>query len=84
MTYNPRYYLRPGRGLRLHKAMDLVAYILTHQDLDRARIDRVAELIRKRSEVTIRSSTSRSSTTSSTSSRTSTTTRGRRTGASSR
>jgi len=34
--------------------MDLLAYILTHQDLDRERIDRVAQLIRKRTEVTVR------------------------------
>jgi GNAT superfamily N-acetyltransferase len=54
MTYNPRYYVSLVEKAGLTKAMDLIAYILTHQDLDRARIDRVAELIRKRSEVSIR------------------------------
>ena len=54
MTYNPRYYQKLVEGAGFAKAMDLFAYILTHQDLDRARIDRVAELIRRRSEVTVR------------------------------
>jgi GNAT superfamily N-acetyltransferase len=54
MTYNPRSYVRLVEGAGFTKAMDLFAYILTNQDLDRARIDRVAELIRKRSEVSVR------------------------------
>jgi GNAT superfamily N-acetyltransferase len=54
MTYNPRYYQKLVEAAGFTKAMDLLAYILTNQDLDRARIDRVAELIRKRSEVSIR------------------------------
>jgi len=54
MTYNPRYYVPLIEKAGFTKAMDLIAYILTHQDLDRVRIDRVAELIRKRSEVTVR------------------------------
>lgn len=54
MTYNPRYYPALVEQAGFTKAMDLLAYILTNQDLDRVRIDRVAELIRKRSEVSIR------------------------------
>jgi GNAT superfamily N-acetyltransferase len=54
MTYNPRYYLRLVEAAGFTKAMDLWAYMLTNRDLDRERIDRVAELIRRRSEVTVR------------------------------
>jgi GNAT superfamily N-acetyltransferase len=54
MTYNPRFYPLLVEKSGLKKAMDLIAWILTHQDLDRERIDRVAELIRKRSEVSVR------------------------------
>jgi len=54
MTYNPRYYVPLVEKSGFTKAMDLIAYILTHQDLDRERIDRVSELIRKRSKATVR------------------------------
>ena len=35
MTYNPRYYVPLVEKAGFTKAMDLIAYILTHQDLDR-------------------------------------------------
>jgi GNAT superfamily N-acetyltransferase len=54
MTYNPRFYSRLAEAAGMTKAMDLLAYIITNTELDRARIDRVAELIRKRSEVSLR------------------------------
>jgi GNAT superfamily N-acetyltransferase len=54
MTYNPRYYLNLVTKAGFTKAMDLLAYILPHQDLDRTRVERVAEIIRKRTKATIR------------------------------
>ena len=54
MTYNPRYYLALVGKAGLEKSMDLLAYILPHQDLDRVRIDRIADIIRKRTKATIR------------------------------
>ena len=54
MTYNPRYYVTLVEKAGFKKAMDLLAYILPHQELDRVRIDRVAEIIRKRTKATIR------------------------------
>ena len=42
MTYNPRYYVPMLTKLGFTKAMDLLAYILPHQELDRLRIDRIA------------------------------------------
>jgi GNAT superfamily N-acetyltransferase len=54
MTYNPRFYVPLVEKAGFKKAMDLFAYIVTSQDLDRIRIDRIAELIRKRTDVTLR------------------------------
>jgi GNAT superfamily N-acetyltransferase len=54
MTYNPRYYPALVSKAGFTKAMDLLAYILPHQELDRIRVDRVAEIIRKRTKATIR------------------------------
>jgi GNAT superfamily N-acetyltransferase len=55
MTYNPRYYPNLVTKAGFTKAMDLLAYILPHQELDRVRIDRIAEIIRNRTKATIRS-----------------------------
>jgi GNAT superfamily N-acetyltransferase len=54
MTYNPRYYPALVTKEGFTKAMDLLAYILPHQDLDRVRVERIAEIIRKRTKVSIR------------------------------
>jgi hypothetical protein len=56
MTYNPRFYVPLIEQAGFKKAMDLLAYIITHQSLDHERIDRIAELIRKRSKATVRPS----------------------------
>jgi GNAT superfamily N-acetyltransferase len=54
MTYNPPFYptLVEGRGYR--KSMDLLAWILIHDSLNRVKIDRVAELVLRRHAVTLR------------------------------
>lgn len=54
MTYNPRYYVPLVSKAGFTKAMDLLAYILPHQELDRLRVDRIAEIIRKRTKAVIR------------------------------
>ena len=54
MTYNPRFYVTLIEQAGFKKAMDLLAYIITHQSLDHERIDRIAELIRKRSKAVVR------------------------------
>ena len=54
MTYNPRYYVNLVTRAGFTKAMDLLAYILPHQDLDRTRVERIAEVIRRRTRATIR------------------------------
>ncbi|HVR87279.1 MAG TPA: hypothetical protein VMU54_23345, partial [Planctomycetota bacterium] len=54
MTYNPRYYPNLVTKAGFSKAMDLLAYILPHQELDRVRVDHIAEIIRKRTKATIR------------------------------
>ncbi|HZE98439.1 MAG TPA: GNAT family N-acetyltransferase [Planctomycetota bacterium] len=54
MTYNPRYYPTLVTKAGFTKAMDLLAYIIPHQELDRARVDRIADIIRKRTKATIR------------------------------
>lgn len=54
MTYNPPFY--PGLVERAgySKSTDLLAYILLHDQLNRERIDRIAQGIRKRSGVELR------------------------------
>jgi GNAT superfamily N-acetyltransferase len=54
MTYNPAFYpsLVEGRGYR--KSMDLLAWILIHDALNRVKIDRVAELVLRRHAAKIR------------------------------
>jgi GNAT superfamily N-acetyltransferase len=54
MTYNPAFYpaLVEARGYR--KSMDLLAYILIHDALNRLKIDRVVEAVRKRSKAVLR------------------------------
>jgi GNAT superfamily N-acetyltransferase len=54
MTYNPPYY--PGLVERAGyaKSVDLLAWILLHDGLNRERIDRIADGIRKRSGVELR------------------------------
>jgi GNAT superfamily N-acetyltransferase len=54
MTYNPPFYpaLVEARGYR--KSMDLLAWILIHDALNRLKIDRVVEVVRKRSNAVLR------------------------------
>lgn len=54
MTYNPRYYVEHVEAAGYRKAMDLIAYIILQTDVERKKIDRVAAIVEKRSEVRIR------------------------------
>jgi len=54
MTYNPLYYVKLVEDAGFKKAMDLWAYILLHNEVVREKIDRVADAVKERSEVTIR------------------------------
>jgi GNAT superfamily N-acetyltransferase len=54
MTYNPRYYVNLVTRAGFTKAMDLLAYILPHQELDRLRVDRIADIIGRRTRAVIR------------------------------
>jgi GNAT superfamily N-acetyltransferase len=54
MTYNPRFYVSLVEQAGFTKAMDLLAYIITHQSVDHDRVDRIAQLIQKRSKASIR------------------------------
>jgi len=54
MTYNPRHYVEQVEAAGYGKAMDLWAYILLHKELVREKIDRVANEVAARAEVTIR------------------------------
>jgi len=54
MPYNPRYYPEFAKKYGFSKAKDLLAYLLTEEDLD-PRIIRVAEKIRKRKNFRVRS-----------------------------
>lgn len=54
MTYNPRYYIELVEAAGYRKAMDLWAYILLHNELVREKIDRVANQVESRGEVSIR------------------------------
>lgn len=53
MSYNPRYYIKLVDNFGFKKAMDLYAYWMT-QDQITERIMRAAELIKKRTKITIR------------------------------
>jgi GNAT superfamily N-acetyltransferase len=55
MTYNPRYYVKLVEARGYAKAMDLLAYWLSDTTLARDKIDRVAQRVRERAEVKIRS-----------------------------
>ncbi len=54
MTYNPPFYpaLVEAQGHR--KAMDLLAYILIHDDLNRLKIDRVVDIVQRRTKAVLR------------------------------
>ena len=54
MTYNPRYYQDLYEGYGLQKVKDLHAYILDQNTFVSDKMKRLVDLIRKRSEVTIR------------------------------
>lgn len=54
MTYNPRYYQSLYEGYGLLKVKDLHAYILDQNNFVSDKMKRMVDLIRKRSEVTIR------------------------------
>jgi GNAT superfamily N-acetyltransferase len=54
MTYNPGFYVTLVERAGFRKSMDLLAYILLHNDLVRDKIDRVAAAVKDRSAVTIR------------------------------
>lgn len=55
MTYNPAFYVKLVEEAGFAKAMDLVAYILVENDVEREKIDRVAAAVRRRADVKIRS-----------------------------
>ncbi len=54
MTYNPARYVKLVEDCGFTRTMDLLAYIIVHNELDREKIDRVASIVRKRSNVTLR------------------------------
>ena len=54
MNYNPLYYVRLVEGAGFRKAIDLWAYILVHNEIVRARVDRVAAQVRERGEIVLR------------------------------
>ncbi|HEX7896569.1 MAG TPA: GNAT family N-acetyltransferase [Planctomycetota bacterium] len=54
MTYNPPFYPAMVEANGYRKSMDLLAWILIHDALQRMKIDRVVEMVRKRSNVTLR------------------------------
>lgn len=54
MTYNPGFYVRLVEEAGFRKAMDLWAYILLHNELVRDKIDRVANAVQGRNQVSIR------------------------------
>lgn len=53
MTYNPEYYIRLAENYGFKKKMDLLAYYMTKDEITE-RLIRTAELIRKRTKITIR------------------------------
>ena len=54
MTYNRPYYVALTEGAGFAKAMDLFAYLILHNDLNREKIDRVSRMVKERGSVTIR------------------------------
>ncbi len=54
MTYNPPWYAELLEAAEYVKSMDLYAYILLHTELIREKIDRVANAVKERGSVTIR------------------------------
>ena len=54
MNYNPAYYVPLVERQGHSKEMDLFAWILVHEALQRDKIDRVAEAVEKRSNVRLR------------------------------
>jgi GNAT superfamily N-acetyltransferase len=54
MTHNPRYYPEFMESAGYQKSKDLLAFLLLHDELDREKIGRVSEIVRKRSGVTVR------------------------------
>jgi hypothetical protein len=54
MSYNPPYYARLLEGAGLAKVKDLYAYLMREEDVFGEKFARVAELVRKREDLTIR------------------------------
>jgi GNAT superfamily N-acetyltransferase len=54
MTYNPPYYLKLCENYGLAKAEDLLAYLITQDTMDKTRLRRICDIVRKREKVTIR------------------------------
>jgi GNAT superfamily N-acetyltransferase len=54
MTYNPRYYLEFMESYGMVKAKDLYAYFIDKNRLPPERVNKMAELIKKRENITIR------------------------------
>jgi GNAT superfamily N-acetyltransferase len=54
MTYNPPYYLKFMESYGMFKAKDLYAYYIDKNRLPPERVNRMAELIKKRENITIR------------------------------
>ena len=53
MTYNPQYYIKLAENYGFLKKMDLYAYYMTKEEIT-DRLIRTAELVRKRTKITIR------------------------------
>ncbi|MBI2901400.1 MAG: GNAT family N-acetyltransferase [Planctomycetes bacterium] len=54
MTHNPRYYADLVAGAGYRKAMDLLAYLIVHTDVDREKVDRIAERVRSSAKISLR------------------------------
>jgi GNAT superfamily N-acetyltransferase len=54
MPYSRPYYRSLVEDAGFAKAMDLYAYLILHNELNRERIDRISRMVKERAEVTIR------------------------------
>ncbi|MHC4605657.1 MAG: GNAT family N-acetyltransferase [Planctomycetota bacterium] len=54
MTYNPRYYPGLVEGLGYAKCMDMFAYLIHRETLEKKKIGRIADRLQKRGRVTMR------------------------------
>ncbi len=54
MNYNRPYYAALAEGAGLGKAMDLYAYLILHNEINREKIDRVSRLVKERGDVVLR------------------------------